>query len=78
MVLAAGVEVVGNCRETVIDVLWRAYQRGVESISRAGLLDEAWERHGKPKKTVDNTLGAMVGDYQLVRPRRGYYGLARH
>ena len=74
--LAADVEVVGNCREAVIDVSWRAYQRGVESISRAGLLDEVWERHRKTKKTVDNTLGAMVGNRQLVRPRRGYYGLA--
>ena len=30
----------------------------------------------RPKKTLDNTLGAMVGDRQLVRPRRGHYGLA--
>ena len=28
------------------------------------------------KKTVDITLGAMVGNRQLVRPRRGHYGLA--
>ena len=76
LVLAADVEVVGNCREAVIDVLWRAYQRGVASISRAGLLDEVWERHRKSKKTVDSTLGAMVGDRQLVRPHRGFYGLA--
>ena len=44
--------------------------------SSDGLLDEVWERHRKPKKTVDNTLGAMVGNLQLVRPRRGHYGLA--
>ena len=74
--LAADVEVVGYCREAVINVLWRASQRGVESISRAGQLDDVWERHRKPKKTVDNTLGAMVGDRQLVRPHRGFYGLA--
>ena len=73
---ADDVEVVGNCRQAVIDVMWKAYQRGPESISRAGLLGEVWDRHRKPKKTVDNTLGAMVGDRQLVRPRRGYYGLA--
>ena len=68
LVLAGDVEVVGNCREAVIDVLWRAYQRGVKSISRKGLLDEVWERHRKPTKTVDNTLGAMVGD-RLPRRR---------
>ena len=62
LVLAGDVEVVGNCGEAVIDVLWRAYQRDVESISRKGLLDEVWQRHRKPTKTVDNTLGMMVGN----------------
>ena len=74
--LAGDVEIVGTCREAVIDVLWRAYQRGVKSISRKGLLDEVWERHRKPTKTVDNTLGVMAGKRQLVKPRRGHYGLA--
>lgn len=76
LLLAGDVEVVGNCREAVIDVLLRAYQRGVKSISRKGLFDEVWERHRKPTKTVDNTLGVMVGNRQLVKPRRGHYGLA--
>ena len=76
MVLTGDVEVVGNCREAVIDVMWRGYQRGVKSISRKGLLDEVWERHRKPTKTVHNTVGAMVGKRQLVRPRRGHYSLA--
>ena len=76
LLLTGDVEVVGNCREAVIDVLFRAYQRGVKSISRKGLLDEVWERHRKPTKTVDNTLGVMVGNRQLVKPRRGHYGLA--
>lgn len=76
LVLAGDVEVIGNCREAVIDVMWREYQRGVESISRANLLDEVWKRHRKPTKTVDNTLGAMVGNRQLMKPRRGHYGLA--
>ena len=48
--LAGEVEVVGNCREAVIDVMWRAYQRGVESISRKGLLEEVWESHRKQKR----------------------------
>ena len=56
--------------------MWREYQRGVESITRASLLDEVWNRHHKPTKTVDNTLGAMVGNRQLTKPRRGHYGLA--
>ena len=76
LLLTGDVEVVGNCREAIIDVLFRAYQRGVKSISRKGLLDEVWERHRKPTNTVDNTLGVMVGNRQLVKPRRGHYGLA--
>ena len=76
MLLADDVEVVGNCREAVIDVMWRVYQRGVQSISCAGLLDEGWERHRIPAWIVDNTLGAMFGDHQIVRPRRGHYDLA--
>ena len=76
LVLAGDVEIVGSCREAVIDVLWRAYQRGVKSISRKVLLDEVWERYRKPTKTVDNTLGVMVGNRQLVKPCRGHYGLA--
>ena len=65
-----------GCREAIIDVLWRANQRGVESISRKGLLDEVFQRHRKPTSTVDNTLGVMVGNRQFERPRRGHYGLA--
>lgn len=76
LMLANDVEVVGNCREAVIDVMWREYQRSVESISRKGLLNEVCENRRKPTKTVDNTLGVMVGNRQLVRPRRGHYGLA--
>ena len=44
--------------------------------SSDGPLDEVWERHRKAKKTVDITLGAMVGNRQLVRRRHGHYGLA--
>ena len=76
LVLADNVEVVGNCRQAVIDVMWKAFQRGLESISRAGLLGEVWDCRRKPKKTVDNTLGAMAGNRQLVRQRRSNYGLA--
>ena len=68
LVLAGDVEVIDNCREAVIDVMWLAYQRGVESMSRAGLLDEVFKRHHKTTKTVDNTLHSMVGIRQLVKP----------
>ena len=44
--------------------------------SSDGPLDEVWDRHRKPKKTVGNTLGARVGNRQLMRRHHGLYGLA--
>ena len=74
--LAPEVEVVGNCREAIIDVLWRAHQNGKPSLTRGSLVDECFARHGKPTKTVDNTLGSMFGERQVTRPHRGSYALA--
>ena len=74
--LAKEVEVVGNCREAIIDVLWRAHQNGKPSLTRGSLVDEVFARHGKPTKTVDNTLGSMFGERQITRPHRGSYALA--
>ena len=74
--LAPEVEVVGNCREAIIDVLWRAHQNGKLSLTRGGVLDECFARHGKPTKTVDNTLGRMFGERLVTKPRWGFYALA--
>ncbi len=74
--LAPEVEVVGNCREAIIDVLWRAHQNGKPSLTRGSLADEVFARHGKPTKTVDNTLGSMFSERQVTRPHRGSYALA--
>ena len=40
------------------------------------MVDECFARHGKPTKTVDNTLGSMFGERQVTRPHRGSYALA--
>ena len=40
------------------------------------MVDECFARHGKPTKTVDNTLGSMFGECQVTRPHRGSYALA--
>ena len=74
--LAPEVEVVGNCREAIIDVLWRAHKNGTPSMTRKSLVDAVFERHGKPTKTVDNTLGSMYGERKLTKPHRGSYALA--
>ena len=70
------VEIVGNCSEAVIDILWGGHQRGVKSISRKGLVDEVFRKHSLAEKTVDNTLGSLAGKRRVVKPRRGHYALA--
>ena len=70
------VEIVGNCSDAVIDILWGGHQRGVKSISRQGLVDEVFQKHSFARKTVDNTLGSLFGEKRIVRPHRGHYALA--
>ena len=37
--LVPEVEVVGNCREAIIDILWRAHQNSKPSLKRGSLTD---------------------------------------
>ncbi len=75
LLIAPEVEIVGNCSEAVIDVLWGGHQRGVMSISRRGVVDEVFQKHSFAAKTVDNTLGSLFGEKRIVRPHRGHYAL---
>lgn len=74
--LAAGTTKVGCCEQVIIEILWDAHCRGVESLCRQGLIDEALAAYGRTQKTVDNTLGQMTQSRRLVKPRRGCYALA--
>jgi len=76
LLIAPDVEIVGNCSEAVIDILWGGHQRGVKSISRQGLVDEVFQKHSFARKTVDNTLGSLFGERRIVKPHRGHYALA--
>jgi len=76
LVLSPEVDIVGSCHNAVIQVLWGAHQRGVESLSRKALLDEVFASHRKSAKTCDNTLGRMTASRQVVKPHRGHYALA--
>jgi len=76
LLIAPDVEIVGNCSDAVIDILWCGHQRGVKSISRQGVVDEAFQKHSFARKTVDNTLGSLFGEKRIVKPHRGQYGLA--
>ena len=76
LLIAPDVEIVGNCSDAVIDILWGGHQRGVKSISRQGLVEEVFQKHSFARKTVDNTLGSLFGERRIVKPHRGHYALA--
>ncbi|WP_320667931.1 AAA family ATPase [Prochlorococcus sp. MIT 1307] len=76
MVLLEGSNVVGNCKEAITQILWEAYQRGNTTLSRKDITSEVYRLHRASSKTVDNTLGAMAGRRELVRPHRGHYALS--
>jgi len=80
--LIPGSEVVGNCDEAILTVLWDAHQQGIDSVSTASLIDQVWARFKKSRKTVENTLGRIAGTGKgptptpVVRPRRGHLALS--
>ena len=72
------VEVVGNCADAILEVLWTAYQNGIESVTKKDLNDEAFARFKKTTKTVENSMPDLMkkGNQRMVRPRRGRYALS--
>ena len=72
------VEVVGNCAEAILEVLWTAHQNGVDSVRTSELIDEVFTRYKKTRKTVENSFPELMakGNARMVRPRRGRYALS--
>ena len=72
------VEVVGNCGDAVLEVLWEAHQRGVDSLRTGELIDEVFVRFKKTRKTVENSFPSLMvkGSARMIRPRRGRYALS--
>ena len=72
------VEVIGNCADAILEVLWTAYQKGVESVSKKDLNDEVFARFMKTTKTVENSMPDLMkkGNQRMVRPKRGRYALS--
>ena len=60
-----GVPVIQNATDAVLQILTEAYQRGITTVSREGLVDEIGRRWGYAQKTVDNTLGRLA---RMSRP----------
>jgi hypothetical protein len=75
--VAADVEVVGNCRDAVLQVLLLAHQCGEESLSWTELASRVMSRHGRSTKTVKNTISKMARGREpdLSRPSQGSYAI---
>ena len=56
LVLRTDVEVVGNCEDAILTILWDNYRNGVKEVRTAAICDEAMARFNKTRKTVENTL----------------------
>mgnify|MGYP001188142964 CR=1 FL=1 len=77
LLLLPNEEVVGNCQQTILEILWEAQQLGTKELSRKDIATKAYSSKAKASfKTVDNTLGAMALKRLIVRPRRGKYSLS--
>ena len=84
LLLSPEVEIVSSCDDAVITILYDAHRNGVEAITTKSLMDEAFTRFKKARKTVENTLGRITGTGKgnnpkpVIRKGRGKYALAPH
>lgn len=76
--VTADVDIVGNCRDAVIQALTKARQQGITDMSWSDLATQVLKLHGRSPKTVQNTISRMARGRapELVRPRPGRYGLS--
>jgi hypothetical protein len=72
------VDIVGNCRDAVLQVLWQAHAAGEHDMAWSDLATQVLGIHGRSPKTVKNTISRMSRGRspELVRPRAGRYGLS--
>jgi len=76
--LAPGVEVVGSCKEQILEVLWERCHLSRDPMSTSEIKQEVLLRFMTSGKTVENSLAKLVQDrpQKVVKPRRGFYALA--
>jgi archaellum biogenesis ATPase FlaH len=78
LVLADGVETIGDASSAVVKVLREAHGRGLETLSRKGIHEEVIKRFDFAPKTIDNTLQRLVQGKapKVVRKGKGFYALS--
>ena len=75
MVLEDEKEIVGSCNEVIIEILRDFLKKGQKEVRRADIVTTAFITASAAKKTVDNTLGNMVNNKEIRRPKKGVYAL---
>jgi len=74
--VTAGVEVVGSCREAVVDVLSQAVAMGETNLQTSELIERVMKASSCSSKTVRNTLTQLRRAREVVNPGRGRCALA--
>jgi hypothetical protein len=75
-------EVVSNCTDALLTILWEAHQSGQSGLRGIDLKTEALVRFNRSSRTVENTLGKIAGSGRgptptpVIRTGRGRYSLA--
>jgi hypothetical protein len=78
LVLAQGVETIGDASSAVLKVLREAHERDKDKLSRKGIHEEVFKRFDFAPKTIDNTLQRLVQGKapKVVRKGKGFYALS--
>ena len=75
MVLDDDKKIVGSCNDVILEIMGEFYKQGQEEVRRSDIVTTAFNTASAARKTVDNTLGNMVNNKQLRRPKKGIYAL---
>lgn len=79
LVLAHGVETIGDATAAILKVLRDAHEKGdKDRLSRKGIHEEVFKRFDYAPKTIDNTLQRLVQGKapKVVRKGKGFYALS--
>ncbi len=75
MILDDDKKIVGSCNDVILEIMGEFYKQGQEEVRRSDIVTTAFNTASAARKTVDNTLGNMVNNKQLRRPKKGVYAL---
>ncbi len=68
-------EIVGSCNDVILEIMSDFYKKGQKEVRRADIVTTAFNIASAARQTVDNTLGNMVNNKQIRRPKKGVYAL---